>query len=251
MPLDENSPSSNKPLVIVLLVTITLVLILLYAAVGLSKCNCGFFDCLSQMSPNEIGDTLAGVFSAGAFLGLIITLLLQMKELRLQRAELSLTRNEFKELRITAQETLKMDKEKEIDQLFETSLTIFVENCRNAVYSRKGVLFIKKATKPGQGNTAQRFIPNRFIPAGRVEEIDSGQYQIVFTHLYDTTREIIEKEFKNKATHELRMEELQSLKGLVESLKLLRDNLGTAQKAIYSAYKIDELYSNLEEIVEL
>jgi len=45
--------------------------------------------------PNEIGDTLAGIAGALAFLWIIVTVMMQSKELAAQREELSLTRKEF------------------------------------------------------------------------------------------------------------------------------------------------------------
>jgi hypothetical protein len=45
--------------------------------------------------PNEIGDTLAGIAGALAFLWIIVTVMLQSKELAAQREELKLTRAEF------------------------------------------------------------------------------------------------------------------------------------------------------------
>lgn len=55
-------------------------------------------------SPNEIGDTLAGLASALAFLWIIITVMLQGRELAAQREELELTRGEYEKNRIATQE---------------------------------------------------------------------------------------------------------------------------------------------------
>ncbi|OAN97634.1 hypothetical protein [Sulfitobacter geojensis] len=48
--------------------------------------------------PNEIGDTLAGIAGALAFLWIIVTVMLQSKELAAQREELRLTRREFRRM---------------------------------------------------------------------------------------------------------------------------------------------------------
>jgi hypothetical protein len=45
--------------------------------------------------PNEIGDTLAGIAGTLAFLWIIVTVMMQSKELAAQREELRLTREEF------------------------------------------------------------------------------------------------------------------------------------------------------------
>lgn len=47
---------------------------------------------------NEIGDTLAGIAGALAFLWIIVTVMLQSKELAAQREELQLTRKEFRRM---------------------------------------------------------------------------------------------------------------------------------------------------------
>ncbi|SMP02749.1 putative phage abortive infection protein [Shimia sagamensis] len=54
--------------------------------------------------PNEIGDTLAGVAGALAFLWIIVTVMLQSKELAAQREELRLTRIEMSEQKEATQE---------------------------------------------------------------------------------------------------------------------------------------------------
>jgi hypothetical protein len=56
-------------------------------------------------SPNEIGDTIAGIASTLAFLWIIVTVMMQGNELRLQRRELALTRKELKAQRNEFQKT--------------------------------------------------------------------------------------------------------------------------------------------------
>lgn len=56
------------------------------------------FASFLNASPNEIGDTLAGFASALAFIWIIVTVLLQSKELASQREELGLTRREFERM---------------------------------------------------------------------------------------------------------------------------------------------------------
>ncbi|UWP92656.1 putative phage abortive infection protein [Aliiroseovarius crassostreae] len=50
---------------------------------------------LIKSPPNEIGDTLAGIAGALAFLWIIVTVQLQSKELKAQRLELKLARKEY------------------------------------------------------------------------------------------------------------------------------------------------------------
>lgn len=63
--------------------------------------NAGFTTCptkwfyLWQSTPNELGDTLAGFAGALAFIWIVVTVILQGRELAAQREELTLTRREF------------------------------------------------------------------------------------------------------------------------------------------------------------
>ncbi len=50
-------------------------------------------DCLTGLKPNEFGDLLAGVFAPLAFLGVVVAVMLQSRELTLQRHELRRTGN--------------------------------------------------------------------------------------------------------------------------------------------------------------
>jgi hypothetical protein len=61
----------------------------------------GTFTCLTA---SEWGDFLAGVFAPVAFLWLVVTVWIQSDELREQRVELALTRNEFELNRAVMQE---------------------------------------------------------------------------------------------------------------------------------------------------
>lgn len=54
------------------------------------------YDEFVHLKPSEMGDALAGVFSALAFVWIIVTVMMQSKELMLQRNELKLTRSETK-----------------------------------------------------------------------------------------------------------------------------------------------------------
>ncbi|WP_170583028.1 hypothetical protein [Ruegeria arenilitoris] len=82
--------------------TLTLVLIVV-AVFGFTTCSedgtcTNKFAALLNSSPNVFGDTLAGIASALAFLWLIVTVVLQGKELAAQRLELSLSRAEYEKM---------------------------------------------------------------------------------------------------------------------------------------------------------
>jgi hypothetical protein len=57
------------------------------------------FSRLLESSPNEVGDALAGVASTLAFLWIILTVMMQSKELKAQRSELQMTRAEHRRQR--------------------------------------------------------------------------------------------------------------------------------------------------------
>ncbi|NRP14042.1 hypothetical protein XMM379_000197 [Aliiroseovarius sp. xm-m-379] len=93
---------------------------------------------LIKSRPNEIGDTLAGIAGALAFLWIIVTVQLQSKELRAQRQELELARNEYakmaeaqgKQVELMAQQAetyrteQKQNQEKQTEQLLDQVLEI-------------------------------------------------------------------------------------------------------------------------------
>ena len=64
---------------------------------GTQKCSSKFQQFWSS-SPNEVGDTLAGIAGALAFLWIIITVMIQSQELTAQREELRLNRNESRKM---------------------------------------------------------------------------------------------------------------------------------------------------------
>lgn len=88
----------------------TVVLFAIYGRLAfVVDCDATGLVCRSKWSqfvsaaPNEIGDTLAGLAGALAFLWIIVTVMLQSQELREQRAEMKLQRDEFEKM-VEAQE---------------------------------------------------------------------------------------------------------------------------------------------------
>ncbi|MEP4979619.1 hypothetical protein [Ascidiaceihabitans sp.] len=71
---------------------------------GKEVCGISFFDRFLSSPPNEIGDTLAGVFGSLAFLAAAVAVVMQSFELAAQREELRLTRIEFEAQREATQE---------------------------------------------------------------------------------------------------------------------------------------------------
>ncbi|RVG25035.1 hypothetical protein [Sinorhizobium meliloti] len=89
--------------------------------------NCiGTFACLTA---NEWGDFLAGVFAPIAFLWLVATVWIQADELRAQRKELSLTREEFKANRVVMNEQAKEAKRQA--EFIEVQTQIFADEANS------------------------------------------------------------------------------------------------------------------------
>lgn len=91
---------------------------LIFLFFGFNYCE-ALDDCESKAralihsSPNEFGDTLAGVAGTLAFLWIIITVMMQSKELRAQRLELKLTREEFRRQRIISEKQINILRDEE------------------------------------------------------------------------------------------------------------------------------------------
>lgn len=67
-----------------------------------------FLEKLQTSPPNEIGDTLAGVFGTLAFVAASIAIVMQSFELRAQRVELELTREQFEKMAISQSDQVKI-----------------------------------------------------------------------------------------------------------------------------------------------
>lgn len=85
--------------------------------------------------PNEIGDTLAGIAGALAFLWIIVTVMLQSKELAAQRDELRLARKEFSRMADAQQQ--------QVDLLVQQG-SIFAEEQKQRAESRAEKVFEAK-----------------------------------------------------------------------------------------------------------
>ncbi|OED46406.1 hypothetical protein AB838_20610 [Rhodobacteraceae bacterium (ex Bugula neritina AB1)] len=89
---------------------------------------------LLEASPNEVGDALAGFAGALAFLWIIVTVLLQGKELAAQREELKLTRKESEKMAAALEaqaevfrDEQKYRKEDRLKQFLDEQLQLLVE----------------------------------------------------------------------------------------------------------------------------
>lgn len=137
----------NNPIVYGLM--LSALLISAYFLLGLQQKCIGTvcetnFERFFEADPNEIGDTLAGLFAALAFVWIIVTVFLQSLELREQRKELREQREATQQMAGTmaAQATIFLDEQKqrsedragkELDSLCELVLSNY-EFYRNNVY---------------------------------------------------------------------------------------------------------------------
>ncbi|MDZ4086971.1 MAG: hypothetical protein U1E69_09225 [Tabrizicola sp.] len=100
----RNDQRVALPIKVGLLLTFLLLLFISYLA-AIDRCvllASGAMECRRNVewfldsSPNEIGDTIAGIFATLAFVWIVVTVFLQSAELAEQRDELSLTREELR-----------------------------------------------------------------------------------------------------------------------------------------------------------
>lgn len=89
-----------------------LILLFIFFLYGTPYCEQQGQECVTKLSrllessPNEVGDALAGVASTLAFLWIILTVMMQSKELKAQRSELEMTRAEHKRQRLLTEANL-------------------------------------------------------------------------------------------------------------------------------------------------
>lgn len=105
-------------------------------------------------SPNEIGDTIAGIAGTLAFLWIIVTVMIQGNELRLQRRELAMTRRELKAQR-EASEKMAIAQDAQVRALEAQAVIFEDENLRRNEERMKEIL-------DGLLNTLRGFLQNSF-----------------------------------------------------------------------------------------
>lgn len=94
-----------------------------------------FFTHFLRLPPNEMGDAQAGVFGSLAFLAAAIAVFWQGRELKMQREELALTREEMKKQSEAASTMVKLQVGQEakqkfyflLEQLFDAFFTLDAE----------------------------------------------------------------------------------------------------------------------------
>lgn len=168
------------------------IFLLVFVIFGFKHCDAAN-ECQSKFSkfvrssPNEIGDALAGISSALAFLWIILTVTMQSKELKAQRAELEMTRQEHRLSRKISEKTLLtlehdscVRDQQEAWKRFETCLYQFLYAIE---WHRKNRKFCKCLFgKDGQGPTTKKgndlieqALDFHFQIRSRKREIDKGK----------------------------------------------------------------------------
>jgi hypothetical protein len=121
--VSENSPNKpvlshfRNPILWGILLTAVLGAVVTVLSLTAGPSGNGRFAEFTNLSWNEIGDTMAGVFAPLAFVWIVVTVFLQSQELAEQRRELSLTREELRLAR-EAQEAQLLVMQKQAD-IFE------------------------------------------------------------------------------------------------------------------------------------
>lgn len=114
----EDSTQKPLPLPIKVGIGLTIMLLMMIAYLGsIYRCvllATGTLECRYNLhwfldaAPNEIGDSIAGVFATLAFVWIVVTVFLQSAELTEQRRELSLTREELLLARVAQEKQLEV-----------------------------------------------------------------------------------------------------------------------------------------------
>lgn len=145
------------------------------------------FQTFWEADPNEIGDTLAGFFSALAFVWIIVTVFLQSIELREQRNEFRQQREATQDMAkaMAAQETIFLDEQRQRKEAeVDTSITALLEEL-HYVIRRSGIEKAKwKRPAPNQAEPWKKlppvFIQSRYDDEQALDErLYSQLYSIV------------------------------------------------------------------------
>ncbi len=194
--------------------------------------------------PNEVGDTLAGFAGALAFLWIIVTVLLQSKELAAQREELSLSRSEYEKM-AKAMEAQLIVLQDEAEQRTETRskehLDVLLDNLRRVVrtsMSEEDHFGIDKEL-------------SEFFSEFEIEAEDEEFYNA----LKNISFEIFYKYRKTEPSEErifgpLFVRTLRSTIVAIEEILEVSNGLSSAQKRRLEDYHLTFILSNFERVLE-
>jgi hypothetical protein len=174
----SSSPSKRLiafPIIVGLALSALLAILIVYLGF-ISRCTLlesGVLECrrnyewLLDSPPNEIGDTIAGIFATLAFVWIVVTVFLQSAELSEQREELALTREELKLSRLAQEKQVEAaqiqadifkDEKRAKEQALAFSEVSAIVDAVSRVARSRAVMYAKWLfTKEiGGGNTSSR-----------------------------------------------------------------------------------------------
>lgn len=216
---DIDRKAKKFPLTIVILISIFSILILYAGSYYFAR---HFLKDISTMA--SFGDSFGAVnalFSGAALAGIIITLVMQNRDLAYQREELELTRDEMEGQRKALEEQSKTLKIQRFESNFFSLLNTFENIISSIVIQSTGMAGNgKPKTTVAQGRDSFRFLVEEFeqqcvLPNKKINQIDQivkayeefysrrerliGHY---FRHLYNIIKYIDKSEILDKADGE-------------------------------------------------
>jgi hypothetical protein len=206
---------------------------------------------------NEIGDTLAGFAGALAFVWLIVAVLIQGRELAAQRAELRLTRIEFREQRLASQEMAKAmsaqaeifqdEKRRRQEQRAEEELNERLRNLANL--PNEISLPTWKVTTPHAtgGASVTQFGFLRDVAAN--EDPEKMSSYLLHAMLEDFRRLRHAMGSNAKVERPQRDDDIQILQDRLVGILGLTQSLSEAQRLRVERLKVKEAYETVQSVV--
>lgn len=213
-------------------------------------------------SPNEKGDTLAGLAGSLAFLWIIITVLLQGKELAAQREELELTRREFSKMAVAQEKQVQLlsaqaeifeqeQKQRLEDRAkseFDALLQVFVSSARDEKELSNSWRFEQPSDFPGNSRRVFSIAQKILDSDNSVDEKAKKAFLAVSAfevYLIDLSPRRIRENSNNKVFYEdiynlvIRMVHLEPSLSKDQKVRLEGLKAKEAAKALYLILKLD------------
>ena len=217
------------------------------------------FEVFLASRPNEVGDLLAGVAGALAFIWIIVTVWLQSKELAAQREELKLTRVEMEEQRRATQDMARAMEaqanvlEDERKRRREERASDFLNERLNGIaeiLSRRPRIELKSdVVISGKRNHSTFYLANS-LP-------DESSAQQTIRQANQELQSVLGTVRTNKSNGvlyenlEFDDDRIGSLEGLLEAVLMEMDELSDADKQRVRNYRVQRLYDGICELFQL
>lgn len=212
--------------------------------------------------PNEIGDTLAGIAGALAFLWIIVTVQLQSKELKAQREELELARGEYAKMAEAQGEQVKLmtaqaeifkkeqqqREEARAEQLLNEKLRSFIVGLVES--PSKGLCWVFSSDTIHDEFGGFGDIHNVSLSSDKYENQTVDEATIDFRRRLPHIRESLWDLLHQSADYRLpdRAEDIQNLAHDLESILAMEQNLSAPQKERLSRLRIPEIVDQLQRL---